>query len=113
MVLNRSAGAPCRLGHSHAIYNATDKPVQWLNINVSMFKDQYDAFNLDDPRVDVPLDAKSLDRAIAALSAADVEAVAVCFLHAWRDPRHEQIAAQAVRRALRDELRSAPPGSGK
>jgi mannose-6-phosphate isomerase-like protein (cupin superfamily) len=50
------AGAPCRLGHSHAIYNPTDQPVQWLNINVSMAKDQYDAFNLNDPRVDVPLD---------------------------------------------------------
>jgi mannose-6-phosphate isomerase-like protein (cupin superfamily) len=50
------AGAPCRLGHSHAIYNPTDKPVQWMNINVSMAKDEYDAFNLNDPRLDVPLD---------------------------------------------------------
>jgi mannose-6-phosphate isomerase-like protein (cupin superfamily) len=50
------AGAPCRLGHSHAIYNPTDKPVQWMNINVSMAKDQYDAFNLNDPRLNVPLD---------------------------------------------------------
>ena len=50
------AGAPCRMGHSHAIYNPTDKPVQWMNINVSMAKDQYDAFNLNDPRLDVPLD---------------------------------------------------------
>jgi mannose-6-phosphate isomerase-like protein (cupin superfamily) len=50
------AGAPCRLGHSHAIYNPTDKPVQWMNINVSIFKDQYDAFNLNDLHVDVQLD---------------------------------------------------------
>jgi mannose-6-phosphate isomerase-like protein (cupin superfamily) len=50
------AAAPCRMGHSHAIYNPTDQPVQWLNINVSMIKDQYDAFNLNDPRVDVALD---------------------------------------------------------
>jgi mannose-6-phosphate isomerase-like protein (cupin superfamily) len=55
-LLKGPAGAPCRLGHSHGIYNPTDKPVQWLNINVSMFKDQYDAFNLNDPRLDVPLD---------------------------------------------------------
>jgi mannose-6-phosphate isomerase-like protein (cupin superfamily) len=55
-LLKGPAGAPCRLGHSHAIYNPTDKPVQWLNINVSLFKDQYDAFNLDDPRLNVPLD---------------------------------------------------------
>jgi len=44
------------MGHSHAIYNPTDKPVQWMNINVSAMKDTYDAFNLNDPRVDVPLD---------------------------------------------------------
>jgi len=53
-----------------------------------------------DGRVEVRLDAKSLDQAITGLRAADVEAVAVCFLHSWRDPRHEQIAAEAVRRVL-------------
>jgi N-methylhydantoinase A len=53
-----------------------------------------------DGRVEVPLDEKSLDQAIAALRAAEVEAVAVCFFHAWRDPRHEQIAAQALGRAM-------------
>jgi len=64
------AGAPCRMGHSHAIYNPTDKPVQWMNINVSAVKGVYDAFNLDDPRVDVPLDkipvfmTMRLDRAL-------------------------------------------------
>jgi mannose-6-phosphate isomerase-like protein (cupin superfamily) len=69
-VLKGPAGAPCRLGHSHGIYNATDKPVQWMNINVSMAKDQYDAFNLNDPRVDVALDpipqfmSMRLDRAM-------------------------------------------------
>ena len=56
-LLKGPAAAPCRMGHSHAIYNPTDKPVQWLNINVSMVKDQYDAFSLNDPRLDVPLDA--------------------------------------------------------
>src|SRR5579862_2124154 len=33
-VLKGPAGAPQRLGHSHAIYNASDKPVQWMDINV-------------------------------------------------------------------------------
>ena len=42
------AGAPCRMGHSHAIYNPTDKPVQWMNINVSAMKGAYDAFDLGD-----------------------------------------------------------------
>jgi mannose-6-phosphate isomerase-like protein (cupin superfamily) len=56
-VLKGPAGALCRAGHSHAIYNATDKPIQWLNINVSQVKGSGDAFNLNDPRVDVQLDA--------------------------------------------------------
>ena len=55
-LLKGPAGAPCKLGHSHAIYNATDKPVQWLNINVSMAKDQYDNFDLGDTRVGAALD---------------------------------------------------------
>ncbi|GFE80102.1 hypothetical protein GCM10011487_21020 [Steroidobacter agaridevorans] len=49
------AGAPNRLGHSHAIYNPTDRPLQWLNINVGTSK-TYDAFDLGDARVGVPLD---------------------------------------------------------
>jgi mannose-6-phosphate isomerase-like protein (cupin superfamily) len=69
-VLKGPAGAPCRMGHSHAIYNATDRPVQWMNINVSAMKGTYDAFNLGDSRVDVTLDAipvfmtMRLDRAL-------------------------------------------------
>lgn len=55
-LLKGPAGAPTRLGHSHAIYNATDKPVQWINFNVGTMKGVYDAFNLEDSRVGVPLD---------------------------------------------------------
>jgi mannose-6-phosphate isomerase-like protein (cupin superfamily) len=55
--LKGPAGALCRLGHSHAIYNAGDTPVQWMNINVGLVKGSYDAFNLDDGRVGAPLDA--------------------------------------------------------
>jgi len=36
--LKAPAGAFCRMGHSHAIYNSGDKPVQWMNINVSGIK---------------------------------------------------------------------------
>lgn len=53
-----------------------------------------------DGRVEVPLDAASLDAAIATLKAEQVEAVAVCFLHAWRDDAHERAATEAVRAAL-------------
>jgi mannose-6-phosphate isomerase-like protein (cupin superfamily) len=68
-VLKGPAGAPTRMGHSHAIYNHTDRPVQWMNINVSAFKAVYDAFDLNDSRVGAPLDAipafmsMSLDKA--------------------------------------------------
>jgi mannose-6-phosphate isomerase-like protein (cupin superfamily) len=55
-LLKGPAGAPARMGHSHAIYNATDKPVQWMNINVSMLKGEYDNFDLNDKREDVTLD---------------------------------------------------------
>jgi mannose-6-phosphate isomerase-like protein (cupin superfamily) len=54
-VLKAPAGAPDRIGHAHGIYNATDKPLQWLNINVGLSK-TYDTFNLGDPRLGVPLD---------------------------------------------------------
>jgi mannose-6-phosphate isomerase-like protein (cupin superfamily) len=55
-VLKGPAGAPVRQGHSHAIYNATDRPVQWMNINVSRIKGKYDAFDLSDGRTDAALD---------------------------------------------------------
>src|SRR5277367_3439214 len=54
--LKGPAGAFCRMGHSHAIYNAGNTPVQWMNINVSAIKGAYDAFNLNDGRVDAALD---------------------------------------------------------
>jgi mannose-6-phosphate isomerase-like protein (cupin superfamily) len=54
--LKGPAGAPTRMGHSHAIYNATDQPVQWMNINVTAFRGVYDAFDLSDGRVGAPLD---------------------------------------------------------
>ena len=53
-----------------------------------------------DGHVEVPLDEASLAGAIEALRAAQVEAVAVCFLHSWRDPSHERRAGEAVAKAL-------------
>jgi mannose-6-phosphate isomerase-like protein (cupin superfamily) len=55
-VLKGPAGAPVRMGHSHAIYNHTDQPVEWMNINVSSRKGVYDAFDLSDGRVGAALD---------------------------------------------------------
>jgi N-methylhydantoinase A len=53
-----------------------------------------------DGRIETPLDQASLDHAIAALERERVEAVAVCYLHSWRDPGHERATREAVRRAL-------------
>jgi N-methylhydantoinase A len=55
-----------------------------------------------DGSIAIPLDQPSLDRAIAVLAEANVRAVAICFLHAWRNPEHEQLAAAAVRARLQD-----------
>ena len=69
-LLKGPAGAPARIGHSHAIYNSSDKTVQWMNINVGLEKDYYDAFNLNDSRIGAPLDtvptfiSMHLDRAL-------------------------------------------------
>jgi mannose-6-phosphate isomerase-like protein (cupin superfamily) len=41
------AGVPDRMGSAHGIYNPTDEPLQWLNINVGVNK-VYDTFNLGD-----------------------------------------------------------------
>jgi len=45
------------MGHSHAIYNATDKPVQFMNINVTRFRGVKDGFDLNDTREGAKLDA--------------------------------------------------------
>ncbi|MBI3456055.1 MAG: hydantoinase/oxoprolinase family protein [Candidatus Rokubacteria bacterium] len=53
-----------------------------------------------DGRVVVPLDRRSLGRAIARLKRDRVEAVAVCYLHAYRDPRHELLSRAALAKVL-------------
>jgi N-methylhydantoinase A len=46
------------------------------------------------------LDSDQVEEAAATLKEAGVEAVAVCFLHAWRDPLHERAAKQILARLL-------------
>jgi mannose-6-phosphate isomerase-like protein (cupin superfamily) len=55
-VLKGTVGAPCRMGHSHAIYNPSDHPVEFMNINVTAMKGKYDAFDLGDARTIVAKD---------------------------------------------------------
>ncbi|MGH9089310.1 MAG: hydantoinase/oxoprolinase family protein [Acidimicrobiales bacterium] len=49
-----------------------------------------------------PLDEESVVRAVDAARASGVEAVAICFLHSYVDPGHEQVAARIVREAAPD-----------
>jgi mannose-6-phosphate isomerase-like protein (cupin superfamily) len=54
-LLKGTVGAPCRMGHSHAIYNPTDHPVEFMNVNVTAVKDEYDNFDLGDARTNVAM----------------------------------------------------------
>jgi len=56
--LQAPAGAPCRLTHSHAIYNPGEEPVEFMNIVVTMVKGKVDAFDLGDDRADAPIEPK-------------------------------------------------------
>src|SRR6266478_1825229 len=53
-----------------------------------------------DGRVETPLDHASLNRAIAQLKRDKVEAVAVCYLHAYRDAQHERATAEALKKRM-------------
>ena len=55
-LLKGTVGAPVRMGHSHAIVNPTDRPVEFMNINVATISGEYDAFDLQDSRVGSPKD---------------------------------------------------------
>ena len=49
-----------------------------------------------DGAVVTPLDEEGVRQVAHALKADGVEAVAICFLHAYREPKHEQLAAAIV-----------------
>ncbi|WP_158744114.1 hydantoinase B/oxoprolinase family protein [Acidisphaera sp. L21] len=53
-----------------------------------------------DGNIITPLDADSVRTAARALKAAGVEAIAICFLHAYREPKHEREAAAIVAEML-------------
>jgi N-methylhydantoinase A len=53
-----------------------------------------------DGNVLTPLDEASVGRAVDQLIAAGVTSVAICFLHAWRNPAHEAAAARIVRERM-------------
>ena len=47
---------PCKMGDSHAIYNASKEPVRWLNFAVSKVKGRSDNFDLADTRAGATMD---------------------------------------------------------
>src|SRR5437867_3371308 len=53
-----------------------------------------------DGTVAMPLAAASLDAAIRRLETAGVDSVAICYLHSYRNPRHEIETGRAVARRL-------------
>ena len=55
-----------------------------------------------DGRTLIPLDLTSVGEAAVLLRDAGVDAVAICFLHAYRFPEHERQAGEIVRRILPD-----------
>jgi uncharacterized RmlC-like cupin family protein len=46
------------MGRSHAIYNPTDQPTEWMNIAVGSVKGKYDNFDLGDDRSDATVESK-------------------------------------------------------
>ena len=53
-----------------------------------------------DGRVETPLSRKSLEAGIRQLARARVNAIGVCYLHAYRDPRHELDTRRAVAKRM-------------
>ncbi|MBV8649943.1 MAG: hydantoinase/oxoprolinase family protein [Alphaproteobacteria bacterium] len=53
-----------------------------------------------DGGIATPLDTTSLENAIAQLKEDEVEAVAVCYLHSYRDARHERATGEALAKAM-------------
>lgn len=82
------------LGHRPHLYRVKEAPRQALTARTRRrgVRERMRA----DGSVDVPLDREDLDAAIGALAAAGTPAIAICFLHAYRNPAHEREAAARV-----------------
>src|ERR1700727_1198920 len=55
-----------------------------------------------DGSVAVPLDSASLDPVIAMLRSEKIVSIAICLLHSYANPAHEQAVAKTIRTALPD-----------
>ncbi len=50
----------------------------------------------------VPLDEQGLESVAERMRGLDIDAVAICFLHAWTNPKHERRAAELLSKLLGD-----------
>ncbi len=57
---------------------------------------------LADGTVEQPLEDSEMTSLIAQIRSAEVESVAVCFLHSYLHPEHERFAAEVIKRELPD-----------
>ena len=55
-----------------------------------------------DGRIETPLDPQSVEEAIRVFQREQVNSVAVCYLHAYRDDRHERETRQLIETAMPD-----------
>lgn len=80
------------------IYDLHSPPVEPLIPRTRRFevKERLDSFG----DVVEPLDEETLREAIEGLRAAGVESVAVCYLHSYKNPVHEQQTGEALAREL-------------
>ena len=80
------------------IYDLHAPPVQPLSPRTLRFevRERMNSFG----EAIIPLDIDSLNAVVDALEAADCEAVAVCFLHSYANPSHEQHAGTVLRKRL-------------
>ena len=53
-----------------------------------------------DGSVETPLDTAAVEAVLTEIESQDIESIAICLLHAWRNPAHEQAVAAAVRGRL-------------
>ena len=80
------------------IYDLHAPPVQPLVPRALRWEieERLDSFG----EVVVPLNDADVDTAVAGIKASEAKAVAVCFLHSYRNPDHEQKVANRIRSAL-------------
>jgi N-methylhydantoinase A len=55
---------------------------------------------LADGTIEQPLDAAALEQVLGAIAAKDYESIAVCLLHAYADPAHEQAIGERLRKSV-------------